>query len=446
MKKIIFLTLILIAAVSSFCQVNFENLPFDVALQKSKQTGKFIFLQFESNGCNQCNEVADKAFENKKLSETLEQTFICIKIAGDHPDRSRIASLYNKKEGSFGSLFISSDGILLHNYPGSTTFVKTYEEQIDKALTKAGEGMRVNELEKMYAEGNKTPGIMELLMQTKQALRLETDGLLDEYVSLLPADSFNSVRTLQFIASMAPVLDSKADVKFRLSPSFNKSWYAMSLPLRISTNNRIGYKSMQKAIREKNERFAFRVAAFMKGTYTNNSSLAALQAYDSKIMDYFREINDTLNYLIRALNYYDNYYMKVSVDSIKKKDSTNMKYLFAKKDTSMNMKTAVGETKTIRHTIMYSPIVQTYSRELNNAALSFYELSNEPLNLLKALQWSARANEFNESPEAMDTHAHLLYKLGRKKEAIEWQNKAITLKKKRGFDTKDFEKRLSAMK
>ncbi len=52
-------------AFSSFCQVNFENVSFDGALQKSKQTGKLVFLQFESANCEQCNEVADKAFEDQ---------------------------------------------------------------------------------------------------------------------------------------------------------------------------------------------------------------------------------------------------------------------------------------------------------------------------------------------------------------------------------------------
>lgn len=441
MRKKILLPFVLLINLSAFCQLNFENISFDAALQKAKQTGQIIFLQFESETCDQCNQVADKAFENKKLVDRLEQGFVCVKITTDHPDRQQIAAIYNKKAGGFGSLFISSDGTLLHNYPATSTAPKTYEDEIDKALLKAGESMRLNELEKIYAAGNKTPGVMELLMQTKQALRLETDDLLDEYVMLVPADSLNSLRTLQFLASMAPVLDSRADVKFRLSPSFNKAWYGMNLQTRVSTNNRIGYKSLQKAIREKNEPYAFRVAAFMKSTHTNSSAIAALQSYDSKIMDYFRETNDTLNYLIRALNFYDNYYMRVSVDSIKKKDSINMKVLFAKQE----VQPGVGQTRVVR-SIRYSPQAQNYSRELNNAAYSFFDLTSEPLNLAKALQWSARANEFAESFDAMDTHAHILYKLSRKKEAIEWQKKAIALKKKRGFDAKDFEKRLAAMK
>jgi len=55
------------------------------------------------------------------------------------------------------------------------------------------------------------------------------------------------------------------------------------------------------------------------------------------------------------------------------------------------------------------------------------------------LQWSKRANEFYESPEAMDTYARLLYKTGNSTEAAVWMEKAIALKKKRGFTVTESE-------
>ncbi|HMK24904.1 MAG TPA: DUF255 domain-containing protein [Chitinophagaceae bacterium] len=441
LKKIIILPILLLTAISSFCQVNFETLSFDAALLRSKQTGKLIFLQFESAGCGQCNEVADKAFENKKLSELLEQTFICIKITTDHPDRVKVSSLYNKKENSFGSMFINSDGTLLHNYSGSTTYIKAYEEHIDKALSIAGEGMKVSEMEREYKSGNKSPGLMELLMGTKKTLNLETDSLLDEYVSLLPPDSFSSIRTLQFIASMAPLLDSKADKKLRQNNSlFNQCWYPMSLPVRVGINNRIGYKSMQKAIREKNEKYAYRVAAFSRGTFSSNIT-GGERAFESKMMDYYQGINDTLAYFIRSINYYDNYFMSVSVDSVKRRDSITMKMIFAKPSSPKPVQNGA-----FQQIVKYSPIVQYFNRELNRAALAFYEMTDDPLYLARAIKWSARANEFFEHYISLNTHALLLYATGKKEDALVWQDKAIQDKKKRGYDTKNLERELSDMK
>lgn len=209
MKNLFATVFLLSISLAAHCQVNFENISFQEALQKLKATGKIIFLQFESADCSQCNEVAHKAFENKKLSNLLEQVFICINITAGNSDRKKLTELYNLKSG-FGSLFINADGTLIHIYPGSTTYVKTYEEHVDKVLTKASEGLRLSDMEKEYKSGNKRPGLMELLLQTRNTLNLETDILLYEYVSQLPADSLNSERTLTFIAQMAPVLESRA--------------------------------------------------------------------------------------------------------------------------------------------------------------------------------------------------------------------------------------------
>ena len=46
----------------------------------------------------------------------------------------------------------------------------------------------------------------------------------------------------------------------------------------------------------------------------------------------------------------------------------------------------------------------------------------------------------------MDTYARLLYKTGEKSKAVEWESKAIDLKKKRGYKTTEFEKVLASMK
>ena len=442
MKKTIFLTVFLLGTIAAFSQLNFENLSFAAALERSSKTGKLIFLQFESDECLQCNEVADKAFKDKKLSKQLEQTFICIKITIDHPDRNKITYRYDRKDESFGSMFISSDGTLIHDYPGSTTFITTYEEHIDKALNKAGEGIRVSALEKEYKAGNKSPGFMEMLMEIKKGLNLETDSLLEDYVNLLPADSLTSVRTLQFIASMAPVVDSRPDITLRRNSLFNQSWYTMSLPARVGINSRIGYKSLQKAIREKNEQYAYRVASFTKSTYIGNASTSQ-KAFDYKLIEFYRETNDTLKYFRSAVEYYDKYFMSVSADSIKKNDTLSLKTFFEKQGLA---NTTTARNGVFRQAVRVSPQAQFYNRNLNNAASFFYEMTDNPQHLAKAANWSARANEFYESYISQNTLALLLYKAGKEEEAIEWQNKAIELKKKQGFDPKGLEKELSDMK
>ena len=436
MKRWIMLLVIAALAKDSFPQLNFQNISFEQAILKSKQTGQFIFIQVESPTCIKCNEVAEKSFQNKELSEQLENTFVCIKITSSHPDRNQVESLYNMKNG-FGSLFVANDKSLIHSFPMTTTFAAEYKKQIDMFFDKAGESIKIAELEKEYKSGNKSTGIIELLLLKRKSLNLETESLLDEYVTLLPEDSLKSETTLLFIAQMAPVIGTKADNLLRKNFNvFNKAWYRMPMEQRVNINNRIIYKSMKKAIEEKNESLAYRVATFARNTNDKNPQ-AGIKAFDMNMLNYYRETNDTINYLVRAIYYYDRYYMIVNADSVKRIDSLRQ---------NPQSVTLAGGTMITKKMITYAPIGQTFTRELNNGAWSFYKMTSDPLHLKKALQWAKRANDFYDSPEAMDTYARLLYRTGSLQEAIDWETKAIDLRKKQGYNTKEYETILESMK
>lgn len=442
MRNIFFYALLFLSF-SAYSQSPFQNISLAQALQKAKAESKFIFLQFEAADCNQCNDVANKGFDNKVLAAKLEQAFVCLKIDAANPDRNSVAANYNLvPQKSFGTLFLDANGTLLHSFLRTTSRSQDYIAQIETALTKAGEVLNISQLENEYKNGNKGFGFLELLLQKRKAVNLPTDALLDEYIDVLPADSLKSIRVLSFIAQMTPMLDSKAYKIMRADPSlFNTAWYSMPLAQRASINSAIIYKGMQKAIREKDERLALRTASFAQGTNTANPAAAA-KAFDVNMLRYYEETKDTANYFRKAIAYYERYFLSVSPDSIKRTDSMNMRRMLqtAKKDTVRE-----GNRMRIAAQVTYAPIVQRFSSELNNGAYNFYSRTENPYLLSIATEWAKRALEFYESPEAMDTYAKLLYKRGQKDAAIEQMSKAIELRKKRGFPTNEYESTLAAM-
>lgn len=437
--------LMLLFCTSVWAQAPFQNISFTEALQKSAAEGKLILIQFEAKNCTQCNEVADKGLSDKNLSEQLSQTFISLKVNANHRDRSLIASRYNiSSESGFGTLFINQAGTLLHKFSRTTTRPEAYADQMDIALSKAGESLKINELEKEYQSGNKSPGLIEELLLKKRTLGLPTDTLLDEYVALLPADSFQSVRTLQFIAQMAPILDSKADIFMRKDPAaFNRAWYGMSLPLRVNTNSAIIYKSMQKAIKNRSEIFAKRTAQFAQGTNNSNAE-AASKAYENNMLRYYDAIGDTATYFIKAISYYDRYFMNVPVAAVRRTDSLNMLQMrnATKGDT---VRSADGKMM-VRKTVAFAPVSQRFTAELNDGAETFYKETTNPYLLNIATQWAKKGLEFYQSPEALNTYAKLLYKQGKKEEAIEAQTNAVALRKTMGFPTAEYEAVIAKMK
>ena len=442
-SKTIFTFCALLLFVQGFSQTNFSSGSLKEALQKAANEGKFVLIQFEAADCERCNDVANKGFENKELAEKLEQTFICLKINANHPDRTEIASTYKLNEKAFGTLFIDNNGSLLHSYLKTTTFSKDYIKQIDIAFSKAGEVLQIEPLEKEYKNGNKAFGFLEILMEKRKALYHPTDALLEEYIDALPPDSLKSIRTLAFIAKMAPMLDSKADKALKADRNlFNRAWYSMSLPVRISINNAVIRKGMEKAIREKDEKLALRTASFAQGTNTNPQ--AGTKAYDMNMLRFYDETKDTMNYFRKSIAYYERYFLSVSPDSIKKTDSINLRRMLdkAKKDTVIKED---GKMK-MTASVIYKPIVQQFSRELNNGAYNFYLRTNNPYLLSIATEWSKRALEFYVGPEVLDTYAKLLYKQNQKTAAIEEMIKAIEQQKKRGFPTATYAATLEKMK
>lgn len=82
--------------------------------------------------------------------------------------------------------------------------------------------------------------------------------------------------------------------------------------------------------------------------------------------------------------------------------------------------------------------------ELNNFAWNVFENCPDMKCVAKALEWSKRSFEGNNSPMFIDTYANILYKLGRKKEAIKWETKAMDYAQ--GDDKKSYAEVIEKMK
>jgi hypothetical protein len=427
-------------------QVNFSSISFNDALQRAQSEGKLIFLQFEAAACNQCNDVANKGLQDKDVADKINQTFFCLKISPQHPDRFKIASTYSMDaDKGFGTLFLDNNGTAVHKFLKTTSFSREYLNQVDIALSKAGENLAINELEKEYKKGNRSFGFLEVLLQKRKALNMPTDSLLDEYVEALPGDSLKSTNTLVFIAQMSPLIGSKADEAIRRNlVLFNKSWYAMPSQTRSNINNVMIHKSMLKAIKEKDEKYAIRTASFAQSTNGSNYAAGA-KAYDLNMLRFYDETGDTTAYFRKAIAYFERYFLTVSPDSIKRIDSVNLQQRLAlvKKDTIRDENNNFIKTSA---QVVYAPVVQSFSRELNNGAYEFYKKTNNPYLLSIATEWVEKALQFYQSPEVLDTYAKLLYKQNKNAKAIEMMSEAVTLQQKRGFPTKEYETSLEKMR
>jgi hypothetical protein len=90
--------------------------------------------------------------------------------------------------------------------------------------------------------------------------------------------------------------------------------------------------------------------------------------------------------------------------------------------------------------------VQFYANDLNITAFNVYSFTRDPLWTEKAIRWSARSLEFQETAAQLDTYARLLYRKGLREEAIRYQERAMDLDIKKGMTGNAFREILEKMK
>ena len=284
-------------------------------------------------------------------------------------------------------------------------------------------------------------------MQKRRTLSLPIDALLDQYVKQLPADSLNSITTIKRIAKMSPVLRSKADSAMRGNEQlFQQAWNSLFKGEQLAINREIIFKSRQAAVEEKSLPKAVEAAKFARLSHTDKN--AGENAYNYSMMEFYRHSRDTAAFLKAAVVYYDRFLKKYSADSIKKQDSIRMAAL-ARRQFNRPAQDTVGRPAkfTRTTTFRYRAQANHYSQILNNGARSVYLMTQNPVYLKKALQWSVYANRFFETPYVLDTWARLVFKVDKNVDlAIQLEEKAIAILKKQGYSADKHEEVVNKMK
>lgn len=461
LKKICCFLVLLSTLLTASAQVQVQQLSVAEALRKAAAESKIAVFILPNNSCGQCLEMILKAFESPGLGRSYNASAVTVTANPGSDVRKTLDSAYHTGE-SIGLLFVNADGSVLNRFSSATTLTVTYADELDKALKKKDNpDLGYTQALKDYKEGKRDFNLLYTLVAKKNNAQLEHDDLTEEMIIFAPRDSAKSISFIQFIAEQAPVIGSKTDQYLRAnSQLFNDAWFTMPLQKRVAINRALIQKSKEKAIKDRDLNYARRVAVFTAGTYSER--ISAMKALEKSMLDYYRGVGDTVNFLLGTVNFYDRFLMTVSVDSAKTLDSVRKKEFFETRSLAVlgprsESAIAVGVTpvanpKIAMGAVMGEPIIRfvpissQYSAELNSGAWSIYTFTHDAAYAAKALSWAKRANEFASTAATMDTYARLLYRLGNTKEAIGWEEKAIARNQQFGMPGGEFESILAKMK
>ncbi len=337
------------------------------ACTTAKKENKLIMIVVESEKCIQCNDVANQAFSSEVFKRAVLASCILLRVKKIPEALDGAYTTYSFSEDFFGAIYIDPEKNILNVFQGSASFYKSYLDNLEKAIKeKESPNPKLNELVTNYYGKTGTFEAAYHLIEKIRSIGLEPKGdLLDDFVQKAPTDSAISLSFLQFIERAAPTIGSAAQIYVEKNrDNYNMAWYRMSQQERVSINKRIYYKSLQKAIANKDQQYMFRVANARQSNFQSSPPERLQQMYQETFLQYYKGVHDSSSYLMSATRYYDTYLMTVNVDSILRVDSIKKAGMFKLPPSGPNLSTSVPNTQMIG----FAPQAQFYANALNDGA------------------------------------------------------------------------------
>ena len=395
-------------------QLRIEKLSFTEALKKAGADGKILMVIMDSKANSHHNKTTSEALRDQ-IAFTINNQAVVIRPEVSGTDWNNLvrahygAATYNND--AVGGLFFNPRGKLVHRYFFASNDPHAY-------FNEAFLARRISDLpdESMVYDSLRLSGFADIdlwnkLVRTRSESSKSTEDLLAQFIAVTPVDSFKSFRYFEVLARLCPVLHTKAD-SILMNSNLNVNWSMLAADERTYIFRTTNNKTFDKAVATKDYGLARYLIDSSENNFTVNAAEKDKPFIRKGLMaNFYHLVKDTAAFILSAVDYADNYLMKLNVDSLNKESE---KYVEAMRKKGQLAVTTAGGAAGM------------YASRLNFHAWQLYKSTSDPVLLQKALTWIKRAVEINPTPEALGAYALLLYDTGNRKEAIRQERSLIS--------------------
>ena len=423
MKKLLFIIPALLFSMLGFSQgIEFEHGTWKEVLEKAQQTNKPIFVDVYTTWCGPCKMMDKDIFPLETVGKAYNAGFVCYHIDAEKGEGILFAKKYEVKAYPT-YLFIKADGTLFFRSLGSME-AKAFLEVSNTALSEFNDPKSLPVWEKEYTDKKNDPKFLLDYMYKRSKLGLSNATLFDDYLKLIPEEERTSDIVVKLYTGTAESLKVNSFAYANLKK--NKDALAVKLSglylLYLGIEN-----TMFEAAKSKNEQL---LTAAMSAYDQLPKSVSPFRSKNELYMQYFQRTGETDKYVKYASNFGNNHLMKMTDDTIASKDRVGIQLLEKRISSGEFVKLDSTQIAQIK---AYSAHAEKnrISLLLNDIAWTVFEKVSDKKALQDALNWSKRSRELApDNSGYLDTYANLLYKLGRKEEAITCEKEAL------GYDAK----------
>jgi len=421
MKKQLLIVSTLFIAMSSFAQgIVFEQGTWNQVLEKAKQTNKPIFVDVYTTWCGPCKKMSSEIFPLAEVGTVYNVNFVCYQIDAEKGEGIDFAKKYEVKVYP-SYLFIKPDGTLFSRALGSMP-AKDFSNVATAALADLNDPKSIEEWDKEYLTRKNETAFLLSYMDKRSKLGKSNDQLFDEYLRLIPEEELTSDIVVKKYANDGQQLKVNSFAYDNLLKNrtkyFGKLFGYTDVFLMDGVMN-----TMREAAKLKDEQLLEKAIK----AYEQLPGSSLQKQKDEIYMEYYQRTGNTNKYLKYATGFCNKYLMKISKDSIDKKDQLTLQLIENQIKSGALAKIDSVQLAQLRQYPVHAER-DKISESLNNVAWKFFETTSDKKALNDALSWSKRSLEiYPENPMWMDTYANLLYKLGKNEEAVALEEEALEL-------------------
>ena len=439
MKNLSLIVSALLISIAGFSQgIRFENGTWAEVLAKAKQSNKPVFIDVYTSWCAPCKKMSNEVFPLAEVGKVYNANFICYQIDAEKGEGIEIAKKYDVKAYPT-YLFVKADGVLFSRSMSSID-ADAFIGISKKALMDLNDPKSLTEWEKEYILKRNDTVFLKKYIGKRMELGLSFATQFDNYLQLMPEKN----RTSNYVANLYYELEKHLKIYSfaysNLAKNINKFnvKYAKIIDQELEAGimNTLG-----EAAESKDEQLLKNVMT----TFDQLPQLPNLKDKEVLYMQYYEKTGEFEKCLQHGIDFCNNTIMKMSPDSIFKKDEMYLQMLekrFVSGEMSQNEQ---DQIVALRKFMAHSER-DKYSGYLAGIANMVFGSVSDVNTLQNALSWTARSLELKpNTPRIMDLYANLLYKLGRKTEAIAKESEALEIAKKTNADSKAYEETLRKM-
>ncbi|ADQ80444.1 Thioredoxin domain-containing protein [Paludibacter propionicigenes WB4] len=421
MKKQLLIVSTLFIAISSFAQgIVFEQGTWKQVLEKAKQTNKPIFVDVYTTWCGPCKKMSKEIFPLAEVGAVYNANFVCYQIDAEKGEGIDFAKKYEVKAYPT-YVFIKPDGTLFSRALGSMP-AKDFINVATVALADLSDPKPIEEWDKEYATRKNETAFLLGYMDKRSKLGKPNDQLFDEYLQLIPEEELTSDIVIKKYINDGQQMKVNSYAYENLLKNrtkyFAKLFGYTDLYLMAGVVN-----TMREAAKLKDDQLLEKAIK----AYDQLPGNTLQKQRDEIYMEYYQRTENTNKYQKYATGFCNNYLMKISKDSIDKKDQLTLQLIENQIKSGALAKIDSVQLAQLRQYSAHA-VRDKISEALNNVAWKFFETVSDKKALNDALSWSKRSLEiYPENPMWMDTYANLLYKLGKNEEAVAMEEEALEL-------------------